>query len=278
MVGESVVNAARMVRYIQRLKERQNVKAIVMRVDSSGGSAEASDMIWRALQRANEEKPVIASLSDVAASGGYYLATGARYIYADEGTLTGSIGVVGGKLVLSGLFEKIGVTVDVFQRGENAGLFSSVEKFSRKQRADYRDLLEETYRIFLWRVTDSRKMSTEELGNWAQGRPLTGGQAVKGKLIDEIGGLKDAIDKARQLSGIPPETEYSVVRIPKAESLLTVLFQGRNPGVSLPRRMRSSIDLLPEGAQSIVNYIRTSARLMANSEAAALMPAYISIK
>lgn len=278
MIGESVINAHRMVRYIRRLKERENVKAIVLRIDSSGGSAEASDMIWRALRRANEEKPVIASMSDVAASGGYYIATGARYIYADRGTLTGSIGVVGGKLVLAGLFDKIGVTVDVFQRGKNAGLFSSVEKFSQTQRAAFRDLLEDTYRIFLQRVAESRRISTEQLQQHAQGRPLTGSQALEGELIDEVGGLDAALQKARREAGIPPGTDVSIVRVPKAESLVKVLFWGKDPGVRLPKTMGSPLGDLPRGAQPILRYIRTAAALMANHEAAAIMPVHISIR
>jgi protease-4 len=278
LVGESVINAHRMVRYIGKLRDRDNVRAIVVRIDSSGGSAEASDMIWRALRRADEEKPVVASISDVGASGGYYIATGARHIYADNGSLTGSIGVVGGKLVLSGLFEKIGVTVDVFQRGRNSGLFSSVETFSKSQRETFRGLLEETYRIFLQRIMASRKLSTEQLERWAQGRPLTGNQALEGHLIDEVGGLEAALKKARQEAGIPPETDIAIVRVPKAENLLKVLFWGRDPGVKLPRDLQSPFGHLPRSAQPLLRYIQTAARVMVDHQAAALMPVHISIR
>ena len=278
MIGESVVNAERTVQYIRRLQKRENVRAIVLRIDSPGGSAEASDMIWRALNQANEVKPVIVSMSDVAGSGGYYIATGGRYIFADEGTLTGSIGVVGGKLVLDGLFDKVGITVDVFQRGKNAGIFSSVAQFSEAERERYRALLEETYRIFVQRVSEARKLSSEELERVAQGRPLTGQMAKRGDLVDELGGLNAAIDKARQEAGIPPDTPISVVRIPKAESLLKVLFWGRDPGVTLPRSVMPQLGPVPGDVKPLLRYLSVAQSLFEDEQAAALMPMHITIK
>jgi protease-4 len=264
---------------IKDATEDEDIKAIIIRVDSPGGSPTASESIRRAIELAKKEgKPVYVSMGPMAASGGYWVSASADRIFAMPSTLTGSIGVVGGKLVLAGLFDKIGVTVDVFQRGQNAGLFSSVEKFSQNQRSAFRDLLEETYRIFLQRVADSRKISSEKLQEYAQGRPLTGSQALEGDLIDEVGGLDAALQKARQEAGIPPGTDVSIVRVPKAESLVKVLFWGKDPGVRLPKTMGSPLSHLPEGARPLLRYIQTAAALMANHEAAAVMPAHISIK
>ncbi len=277
-IGDWVVNAERLVAYIRQLRKRENVRALVVRIDSAGGSAEASDMIWRALERTNEEKPVVASMSDVAASGGYYIASGGRYILADAGTLTGSIGVVGGKIVYRKLLDKLGVTIDVFQRGENAGLLSPVETFSRSEEERFRGLLEETYRIFLKRVSQSRQMELEKLRPWAQGRPLTGKQAVKAGLVDEIGGLQKAIQKARSEAGIPEDTDVSVVRVPRSESILKVLFTGRNPGVEWNGLNALSPSMLPGNAQSIITYLQVAKKLMENHTAAALLPMHIKIR
>src|SRR5262249_12889069 len=117
---------------IREAEEDKSVKAIVLRVDSPGGSALASDLIWNELRRC--KKPVVASMSDVAASGGYYISMGARKVYAEPGTLTGSIGVVGGKLALGGLFDKVGVTTETLSRGANANLLSPTAPFSESER------------------------------------------------------------------------------------------------------------------------------------------------
>src|SRR5207249_1403643 len=136
--GESV-GSDTLVQAIRDAEEDKSVKAIVLRVDSPGGSALASDLIWNELRRS--KKPVVASMGDVAASGGYYISMAARKIYADPGTLTGSIGVIGGKMALAGLYDKVGIKTEVIQRGTNAGIFSTTEGFSPTQREAMRSLM-----------------------------------------------------------------------------------------------------------------------------------------
>ena len=273
LLGESVVNVERISAILRKLRERDSVKAIVLRVDSPGGSADASDMIWHELRRTDEVKPVIVSLSDVAGSGGYYIATGGRMIYAEEGTITGSIGVLGGKLILKGLFEKLGLTVDVFERGAHAGMFSVVEEFSDSQRQRYRELLLETYEIFLDRIVTSRKQPLEDVVKLAEGQSLTGYQAQQGKLVDAIGGLDDAIGAAREAAKLPADVQVSIVRLPRPQSVIDVILWGKRE-----LRMHNSLwQALPAEALPAIRYL-SALRCIEDHRAAALIPALITVR
>jgi len=274
LIGESVVNAERLSQILDDLRERDSVKAVVLRVDSPGGSAEASDLIWHELRRLNEAKPVVASLSDVAGSGGYYIATGGRLIFAEEGTVTGSIGVIGGKFVLKGLFEKLGLGVDVYERGAHAGLFSPVEAFSDSQRERLRELLLETHEIFIDRVATSRDQPPGQVRRWAEGQSLTGRQARDGKLVDAIGGLYDAIEAARAAAKLPEGAKFSVVRLPRPQSVLDALFWGRRD-VRLPTALLRQT--LPAEALPAVRYL-SALRCVEDNRPAALMPALITVR
>ena len=289
VIGESFVSAKRMVRLIRKARVDENIKAIVLRVDSPGGSAVASDVIWHELRRADEVKPVIVSLSDLAGSGGYYIAAGGRKIYADSGTITGSIGVISGKLVLKGLFDKIGLRVDVFERGKNAGLFSSVEELSDEQREHLRELLQATYDTFLDRIVTSRKLPLNELEKLARGQSLTGYQAQRGKLVDEIGGLSDAIDGARRAAGLSEDVPVTIVRMPEPRSLLDTIIFGRHDSDSssssrlvppalrlqyMPLISRPVARYLPAGWQAGLNALWC----LQNEHTAVLMPGFISIR
>ncbi|MFW6457364.1 MAG: S49 family peptidase, partial [Planctomycetota bacterium] len=196
----------------------------------------------------------------------------------DAGTLTGSIGVVGGKVVYKELLEKVGVTVDVFQRGKNAGMFSSTERFSESQEQRFTGMLEETYRIFLDRVAESRHMTQDELEPSAQGRPLTGAQAKEGGLVDEIGGLQRAIEKAKVEAGISDDTSVSIVRVPNPESVLKVLFAGRDPGVKWPALTEITATMLPRDVRRAVSYVNVARELLVGNEAAALLPMHVEIR
>jgi protease-4 len=275
MFGEPVVSAPMLIKIIRKAAEQKKVRAIVLRVDSPGGSAEASDLIWHELRRADEVKPVVVSLSDVAGSGGYYIATGGRLIYADAGTITGSIGVMGGKFVLGGLFEKLGLSVDVFERGANAGIFSSVEEFSESQRRRLRELLAETYRLFLERIAASRRQSVEELREVAQGQVWSGWQARRGRLVDGIGGLKDVIQVARKEAGIPPGTEVEILRLPRSRSVLELLMQGESAGA--PMRGALPVEALSRELGALRGYL-LSLRCMSGGRAAALMPGLVTVR
>ena len=234
-IGDQVAAADRINAAIRAALHEPNVKAIVLRVNSPGGSALASDLIWRQAHLANAEKPVVASMSDTAASGGYYVAAGARRIVAEPGTLTGSIGVVGGKLVVADLFEKIGLTVDVIQAGEGGGMFSSFREFDAVERARMRRLIGDIYDQFLDRVAQTRRALTAvEVDEVAQGQIWTGRQAEERHLVDRLGGLSDAIRLAAEEAGIPEDADIKVVHLPRPRSLLEALFFG--PGVSAPTR------------------------------------------
>jgi len=275
LMGEFVVSAERMSRVIRKLREKDNVKAIVLRIDSPGGSAEASDLIWHELRLANDAKPVIVSMSDIAGSGGYYIAAGGRFIFAEEGTITGSIGVVGGKIVLKGLFDKIGLSVDVFERGKNAGLFSSIQEFSPEERARFGALLQETHELFIQRIQTSRKQPEAQLKAMAHGQSVTGFQAKEGGLVDAIGGLEEAIDAAKKAAGIAPEVEVAIVHLPRPQSVWEVVLMGRYDGVRAPRLMPAGS--LPPALRPAASYLYTLLCLEPYRPAT-LMPFHLTVK
>jgi protease-4 len=245
LMGDSV-GSTTIVEAIRQAEKDETVKAIVLRVDSPGGSALASDLIWKELK--NCKKPVIASMGDVAASGGYYISMAARKIYADPGTLTGSIGVIGGKLALGGLFENIGIRTEVLQRGANAGIFSSTHGFTPSQKEAFRAMMQDTYDQFLDKALAGRKaagktMTREQLVKLAGGHVWTGRQAKQNGLIDELGGLDDAIAAAKQLGGLPADKEPDLLELPKPRHFLDSFLENQlgasvnTPEVRLLRRL-----------------------------------------
>jgi len=198
-------------------REDDKVKAIVLRVDSPGGDTYASNVMWREVKKTAAVKPVIASFSDVAASGGYYLAMGADSLVAQPGTLTGSIGVLGGKFNLSGLYKKIGMTVEVIARGQNAEFFSPLRNFTPAEREKYLAQLWEDYRLFVGIVAENRRQPEEEVEQLARGRVWTGGQAFERGLVDTLGGFDTAITLARARAGIAADQEVRYVVYPKVQ-------------------------------------------------------------
>ncbi len=203
----------------------KNVKAIVLRIDSGGGSAIASDQIWYAVERAKEaEIPVVVSMAQLAASGGYYYAAGADYIFAMPTTLTGSIGVLGGKIVLDETFDMVGYNIEpVAVGGEFTLAYSSVQSFTPEQRKAFRDGMARTYEDFTGVVAKGRNMPLETVLEIAKGRVWTGEQALDNGLVDELGGLRDAIAKARELAGIKSDAKFKVRRFPAPEAPLQQL-------------------------------------------------------
>jgi protease-4 len=223
-----VIGSTMLIEAIRQAEDDETVKAIVLRVDSPGGSALASDLIWNELRRC--KKPVIASMSDTAASGGYYISMGARKVYAEPGTLTGSIGVVGGKLALSGLFHKVGITTETISRGANANLMSATAPFTEAERKSWSGLMHETYDQFLDRVSQNRrragkeKLTKEELEeNLAGGRIWTGRQAKENGLVDELGTLADALAEAKKMAKLPADAKLELLELPKPKGLLETL-------------------------------------------------------
>ncbi len=210
---------------IERLAADRSVRAIVLRVDSPGGSALASDQIWRAVRRAREKKPVIASLGNVAASGGYYIASAASEIWADPATLTGSIGVFFGKIDVQELVERYGVHVEQLRRGARAGAESLFRPFSDDERAVLAEKIRKSYRLFLSRVAEGRSLEVEQVDALGQGRIWSGDAAKEKGLVDRLGGFGAVLARARQLGGLPPDAT-TVVRPERPSSLLDYLTAG----------------------------------------------------
>jgi protease-4 len=228
-MGGATVGSDTMVAAIRQADKDETVKAIVLRVDSPGGSALASDVIWRALKVC--KKPVVVSMGDVAASGGYYIAAAGKKIYAEPGTVTGSIGVFGLKLVTGGLEEWAGMKTEVVARGKNSGVASSTFAWSDSERKALTEYVEDVYAQFIDKSLAGRKacgkdMTRDELVKLAGGRVWTGRQAKANGLVDELGTLDDAIAGAKQLAGIDPKTEMELLNLPKGESILDRLMDG----------------------------------------------------
>ncbi len=223
LFGGSSVGSHTIVAALKQAEQDEAVAAVVLRIDSPGGSALASDLIWR--QVSQMEKPIVASMGDMAASGGYYIAMGCDCIYADAGTLTGSIGVVGGKIATRGLYEKLGITTQVIGRGRNSGMFSSGEPFSETERAAFTASMQETYRQFTTKAAQGRNMDLAKLQRLAGGRLWTGRQAQARGLVDQIGGLDDAVRKAATLAGLDGATSPALLVLPPARSFFQQLLE-----------------------------------------------------
>ncbi len=200
--GRPAISARDVPPVLDQLKNSPDVKAVVLVVESPGGSALASDIIWRSIELLKREKPVVASLGNVAASGGYYIAAACSEIIARPSTLTGSIGVVGGKLVVGKALERVGVNTHVISRGPNVGVYGIWEGFDEQQRARFRARLKSTYDLFLKRVSDGRRVPVSAIAQVAEGRVWTGSDARQGGLVDHLGGLEHALARARSLSGL----------------------------------------------------------------------------
>jgi protease-4 len=224
------VGSATLVKALRKAADDDQVKAIVLRVDSPGGSATASDMIWREVVRI--DKPVVASMGNVAASGGYYISMGAEKIYAEPGTLTGSIGVIGGKLVLQGLYDKIGLSTETISRGVNSGVLSSTEPFSASERQAWEQLMQTTYRQFVDKAARGRKMDVEQLEALAQGRVFSGRMAAANGLVDALGTLHDAVAEAKRRAGLEEDEPVELLMLPEPKSVFEQLFG--SPAVLAP--------------------------------------------
>ena len=223
LMGE-LMGSDTIVKAINKASQDKTVMAIVLRVDSPGGSALASDLIWNAIRRC--DKPVVASMGDTAASGGYYISMGCDKIYAEPGTITGSIGVVGGKLALGGMFGKIGVNTDVISRGQNSGLLTTESRFTESERAAWKKMMEEIYRQFVGKAAEGRQMKVDELAQLAGGRIWTGRQAKENRLVDEVGTLKDAIAEAKKMAGIPADEKVELLTLPEPVNIFEQMFGG----------------------------------------------------
>jgi protease IV len=195
---------------LHNLAADDKVKAVVLRVNSGGGSAMASEQIFQALAAVKAKKPVIVSMGHLAASGGYYISTGATRIFAEPNTLTGSIGVVGGKLVLGGLLKQVGVDTFAIGKGKHAGMWSSMTAWTTDERAMVLTMMEDVYKVFVGHVAETRHKTYDEVHAIAQGRVWTGTDAKERGLVDELGDLERALAEARKLTGVDRAIELEV--------------------------------------------------------------------
>ena len=218
-----VLGADTMVDYLRKARADTSVKAIVLRIDSPGGSAIASDVIWREVSLTRNTKPVIASMSDVAASGGYYIAMPAHAIVAEPATLTGSIGVVMLKFVIDGTLKKLGLNMEGVKNGRYADLYSPVRAFSPEERAKIQEHMQATYDTFVEKAAAGRNTTPERIDAVAQGRVWTGAQAKQIGLVDELGGLERALALAKQRAKLAPDSEVEIVVYPGRKSFYDIV-------------------------------------------------------
>jgi protease-4 len=223
--GGSIMGGDSVAADIRRARKDSSVRAIVLRIDSGGGSVVGSEVIRREVELAKGDKPVIVSMSDVAASGGYWIAAPANKIVADPNTITGSIGVLIGKWNVSGLYNLLGLSTDYVATSDNATLFSAQQNFTPAQREYIQKMLKETYAEFTKGVASGRNMSVEAVDKIGKGRVWTGAQAKQLGLVDELGGLDRSIEVARQLAHIPAGESVGILRLPEEKSFFQVLFE-----------------------------------------------------
>ncbi len=276
--GDAVMGSETVVEAIRKAEEDETVKAIVLRVDSPGGSALASDLIWRAVVEA--KKPVLASMSDVAASGGYYISMGCDKVLAEPGTLTGSIGVVGGKIAVGGLLEKVGVTTDTVEIGKNGRILSIFKPFSDAEEAAMKQMMEETYEQFVKKAAEGRNKKFEDLESLAGGRIYSGRKAEEIGLVDALGTLEDAIAEAKKMASLEDNEDVELLFLPEPKGLLESLIEPlEEMGLSAPAiRAELDLPLLPAPVRKALGRLEQVSRLLEREPAVLLLPFEIQIR
>ena len=260
---------------IRQARRDSSLRAIVLRIDSPGGSAAASDAIWRELMIARNERgdrPIIASMSDLAASGGYYIAMPAQVIVAQPSTLTGSIGIFGGKIVTGGVYEKLGAHIDSTSIGKNAEMDSPVRPFNADETKKVQEQLQAFYDNFVEKVAQSRHTTPEKIDAIAQGRVWTGHQAKENGLVDSLGGLDAAVAIAKQRAKLAADTEVELVVYPPRKSfyeLLTEQFSGASDQAAMSRWVAAN---LSKGELEALRIMRGPLTMFRRGEPLALMP------
>ncbi|HWF88416.1 MAG TPA: signal peptide peptidase SppA [Pyrinomonadaceae bacterium] len=277
--GEQSIGSDTLAKALNDAAADKSLKAIVLRVDSPGGSGLASDIIWHAVEAANQKKPVVVSMSDVAASGGYYISASAAKIIAEPSTITGSIGVVAGKPVLRGFYDWLGISNEYVLRGKNAGMFRETEKFSDDERAKFEDWIKTTYyQDFVPKVAKGRNKDAQYIDSVGQGRVWTGGQAKNKGLVDEFGGLDKAIEVAKQLAKIPADKGVERVILPYPTTFLQELLNGGNENSNTEiAQQRAVFAALPEDARRAFRFMQMMEK-MKNGDTMLVMPFDIRIK
>ena len=241
LIGRKLVGGDTIAAAIAQARADRSIKAIILRINSPGGSALASELMAREVFKTRKVKPIICSMGNVAASGGYFAAAGCDKIFAGKLTITGSIGIFNGKFDVSGLLTRLGLSWTTYKRGENADAFSFYRPFSPDERAMLKDKLRYYYGRFIGAVAEGRGMKKEQVDAVGRGRVWTGSQALPINLIDQIGGFNEAIDEAKRRIGLSSDDRVRLVTLPKERSnLISQLLGGSLPGI---RDIESRVDL-----------------------------------
>ena len=248
--NELVSGSETIAQYLDKIANNPRVKALVLRVNSPGGSYNAANEIWYALKKMKltRKLPVVVSQGDYAASGGYFVSLAGDYVYAEPSTVTGSIGVLGGKIVLQELWNKLGVHWGQVNFGRNAGLLTTSRTFSASEKEAFNRSLDNVYRDFTAKTAQERKIAPEKMDALARGRVWTGEDAVRLKLVDGIGGVNEAIMKAKELAGIGAKEKFEVIYYPEPKTLAEKLNEilENSPKVMLGSRSKLEKGLMEE--------------------------------
>jgi protease-4 len=265
------VGSETLIEAIRRARRDSSVRAIVLRVDSPGGSATASDAIWRELMLARDDRPLIVSMSDLAASGGYYIAMPGQVIVAQPSTLTGSIGIFGGKFITGGVYQKLGANIESTSIGKHAEMNSPARPYNPDEVKKVREQLESFYKQFVGKVAEARGKTPEQIDAIAQGRVWTGQQALQNGLVDALGGLDRAIELAKEKAGIDADDEVQLVVYPEPKSFyeLVTEFSGARREAAAGAWLLQS---LSGGERDALRMLRGPATLFRRGELLAMMP------
>src|SRR5882672_776013 len=276
--GRQSIGSDTLSKAIDDARDDKSIKAIVIRVDSPGGSGLASDIIWHSVVAAKEKKPVVISMSDVAASGGYYIACGASKIIAEPSTITGSIGVVAGKPVMRGFYDWLGISNEYLLRGKNAGMFRETEKFTPEERAKFEDWIKTTYyNDFVPKVAQGRNKDAAYIDSIGQGRVWTGAQGRDRGLVDEFGGLDRAVEVAKDLAKIPKDKGVHRVILPYPRTFIQELLSEGDESHTQAKQKQAVLATLPDDARRAVRFMTLLDR-MKSGESMLLMPFDLRIK
>jgi protease-4 len=277
-VNGPVMGSDTLVDYIRRIRADSSIRAIVLRIDSPGGSSTASDVIWRELmitKSGKNARPIVVSMSDLAASGGYYVAMAGDVIVAQPGTLTGSIGIYSGKYVTGGTFEKVGANIEATSTGRHAEIYSPDRRFTEEERAKVLESMQAFYDQFVEKVAEARQTTPEKIDQIAQGRVWTGQQAKQVGLVDELGGLQVAVAAAKQRARIPAEEEVELVVYPPRRSFYEVLSESLEQPTTARQTMSAAeaiLTLLGPRDRNVLAAILAPSRLFRSGEVLAHMP------
>ncbi|MGI8849384.1 MAG: signal peptide peptidase SppA [Pyrinomonadaceae bacterium] len=280
--GAQTIGSDTISKAVRDAADDDTIKAIVLRVDSGGGSALASDLMWHTLEYAKTKKPVVTSMGDVAASGGYYIAANSHKIVAEPSTITGSIGVVLGRPVIGGLYEWLGVTNEYSTRGKNGAIFREDKKWTDEER----EVFQRSANFFYWdnfvpKVAAGRGRSVEQIHEVAQGRVWTGAQAKENGLVDEFGGLNRAVELAKELANLPADKDVKRVVFPSPRPFLQSIFgsSDEETTVSAPEKAQQNaiIKALPKDLQKMFRYAALYDNLN-RGETMVIMPLELEIK